>query len=125
MGMFDEIRCRYPLPVPGWEETLFQTKDTPEQWMEQYEIRADGTLWHEDYDIEDRSDPKAEGLLALCGCMTRVNCRWVNSDFTGEIRFCSLRKPEWIEFSAYFVKGAIALPVQLIEHQKPERKATT
>jgi hypothetical protein len=52
MGMFDYVKCHYPLPVKGAEDLIYQTKDTPSQWLDMYEIRADGTLWH-----EDRSDP--------------------------------------------------------------------
>ena len=43
MGMFDDIKCEYPLPddPPGiW----FQTKSLDRQ-LEPYAIRRDGTLW--------------------------------------------------------------------------------
>jgi hypothetical protein len=43
MGMFDELRCHYPLPVRGANDLLFQTKDTKQQLMDLYEIRDDGT----------------------------------------------------------------------------------
>lgn len=82
MGMFDYIRCKMPLPdgfeFQGW----FQTKDTDRQYMEHYEIREDGSLWIEEYDIEDRSNPKAAkgSLESLRGCMTRVNQRWVPAE---------------------------------------------
>ncbi len=40
MGMFDYLRCEYPLPdeapVDGW-----QTKDTPNQVLEKYVITRD------------------------------------------------------------------------------------
>ena len=43
MGMFDYLRCEYPLPdeapVDGW-----QTKDTPNQVLEKYVITRDGRL---------------------------------------------------------------------------------
>jgi hypothetical protein len=117
MGMFDSIRCKYPLPVEGANALHFQTKDTDEQALDEFEIREDGTLWREDYDIEDRSDPTAEGLLAMCGMMTRVNKRWVPCTFTGEICFYTFwdekvindddKTPGWIEFSAYFVGGKL------------------
>lgn len=103
MGLFDYLRCNYPLPVEGAELLEYQTKDTPAQWMDQYEIRADGTLWHENYDTEDRSDPNAEGFDRLFGCMTRVNKRWEPVLLTGEIVFYA----EDIEFSAYFVGGKL------------------
>jgi hypothetical protein len=41
--MFDYVRCEYPLPddapPEGW-----QTKDTPNQYMEKYTITEDGRL---------------------------------------------------------------------------------
>jgi hypothetical protein len=112
MGMFDYLRCHYPLSIDGANELEFQTKDTDAQYLEHYEIREDGTLWHQDYDIEDQSDPKAEGLTALIGMMTPVNQRWVPEPITGEIRFYSSldgkwEKNSWVEFSAYFIKGKL------------------
>jgi len=53
MGMFDDIRCEYRLPLPedqgelagrDWSKQKFQTKDLG-QGMGVYYIRADGTLW--------------------------------------------------------------------------------
>jgi hypothetical protein len=53
MGMFDDIRCEYPLPLPidqgelagkDWSKHGFQTKDLG-KGMDGYCIRADGTLW--------------------------------------------------------------------------------
>ena len=73
MGMFDELKCKYPLPIDGLSERIFQTKDTDSQFLDCYEIREDGTFWHEEYDIEDHSDHNAEGLEKFLGCMTRVN----------------------------------------------------
>lgn len=43
MGMFDCLRCEYPLPdeapATGW-----QTRDTPNQFLQEYVITADGRL---------------------------------------------------------------------------------
>ncbi len=107
MGMFDDLRCHYPLPREGANDLAYQTKDTPAQWLDLYEIRADGSLWHEAYDIEDRSDPNATGLLALRGSMTRVNKRWEPVRLTGEVRFYTDARGSWVEFSAYFVDGQL------------------
>lgn len=113
MGLFDYLRCKLPLPVAGANDLEFQTKDTDAQYMDHYEIREDGTLWHQEYDTEDRSDPTAEGLAALFGCMTRVNERWVQDDMTGEVRFYTsigstpTTTGEWVEFSAFFVRGQL------------------
>ena len=46
MGMFDEVVCRYPLPWPEVQDATWQSKGTPAQYLDQYEIRADGSLWH-------------------------------------------------------------------------------
>lgn len=110
MGLFDYVRCQYPLPVAGANAMEFQSKDTPQQYCEWYEIRGDGTLWHEDYDTEDRSDPNAEGLMALAGSATRVNKRFEQCLMTGEVRFYTGTGPPddgWLEFSAYFVEGKL------------------
>jgi hypothetical protein len=110
MGMFDNLKCSYPLPTnKNLQNNIFQTKHTPAQWLDLYEIREDGTLWHETYDIEDHSDPAAKGFLGkFIGCMTKVNKRWefVN-DFTGEIRFYTGNDKIWTEFSSYFVNGKL------------------
>ncbi len=124
MGMFDELTCLHPLPLPGMEGKLFQTKSTPNQYLDHYQIRQDGTLWHEAYEIEDRSDPSKKGLAGMVGCMTRVNKRWEPvPDFTGEIRFYDFQGTDftgWVEFSAYFVAGKISQPVQVIRNDPPD-----
>jgi hypothetical protein len=118
MGLFDYVTCAYPLPVADVAGRVWQTKDTGCPSMDRYEIRADGTLWHEDYDVEDRSDPTAEGIMRVAGMMSRVNKRWEQvPEFTGEIRFYSPKHEDgsnggfgrgWLEFSAYFVNGQLA-----------------
>ena len=141
MGMFDEITCKYPLPVEGANALNYQTKDTPRQFCDHYEIREDGTLWFQNYDTEDQSEagkwkrenpglPVPEHLDQFIGCITSVNLRWEPCDFTGEIRFYTMyaikdgkmvdteSRSGWIEWSAYFLKGAIQ-QVNLIENREP------
>lgn len=46
MGLFDEIVCEYPLP-DGWippAGTLFQTKDTEDQYLSRFTLGSDGML---------------------------------------------------------------------------------
>ena len=136
MGMFDRLKCLYPLPLEGANALDYQTKDTPAQFLDQYEIRDDGTLWHEEYDTEDQSEagrwqkehpgeelPKSMGLLSLMGCMTKINGRWIQeAGITGEIRFyTSLGKDHsgWIEWSAYFVNGKLN-QIHLITNTPPK-----
>ena len=123
MGMFDHIRCKYPLPVSGLSERVFQTKDTEHQALDMYEIREDGSLWREEYDIEDHSNPNAEGLERFTGCMSRVNKRWVPETITGEICFYDFPTGNhndggWVEFSAYFVDGKLR-EINLIKNKPP------
>lgn len=110
MGMFDYIRCNYPLPLAGANELEFQTKNTPAQFLERYEIRPYGSLWHEDYDVEYQSDPGAAtgSFESLFGCAVRVRRRWERCDMTGEVCFyTSMADKNWVEFSAYFVAGQL------------------
>ena len=57
MGMFDYLRCSYQLPVEGANARNYQTKDTPAQLLDKYEIREDGTLWHQPVDYSENTDP--------------------------------------------------------------------
>ena len=121
MGMFDNIKCSYKLPIEkDFSKEVFQTKNTPAQWLDHYEIREDGTLWHENYDTEDRSDPNKEGLARLFGSMTKINKRWeFVKDFIGEIRFYTVYNSSkyYIEFSSYFVNG-ILKELHLIKNEE-------
>lgn len=104
MGMFDYIR---------YKENTYQTKDTPRQLMDIYEIREDGTLWFENYEsewIEDKND-------WLGGHMIHKNKRWEQEkNFTGEIFFYEYDgKGKDIEISSYFVNGELKHLVVLKE----------
>ena len=152
MGMFDDLRTEFPLPrwKRQFQRVKFQTKDTPAQFLDEYVIRKDGTLWHQEYDTEDHSEaglwkkahpgkrlPKRlrTGLAGLCGCMTRVNRRWRKVKFDGEIQFyrsviehgqagqSKVLDHGWVCFSAYFVAGKLALPIRCIEF-RPGKLAT-
>lgn len=104
--MFDYINVKYPLPLEDANDLGYQTKNTPSQLLDYYEIREDGTLWHQNYDIEDHSDPNAEGIARIFGMLTRVNERWEPvPDFTGEIVFYHVTKSKWLEWSSYFENG--------------------
>lgn len=121
MGMFDEIVCDIELPRIGKTDMVFQTKDTPEQYIDQYKIDGEGRLWHEAYDIVDKSEAakwRAEhpdepepdwGWEAYLGSMSRNNKRMEPCDMTGEVRFYTHigkgSDGEWFEFSAYFIDG--------------------
>lgn len=119
MGMFDYLKCKYPLPDAGANDLEYQTKDTPAQFLDHYEIRADGSLWHLAYDIEDKSDPHAEGFARWAGRISYVNERWEPVPFTGEIRFYHYANETRTEFSAYFVNGMLNLLTPIGEEPIP------
>ena len=126
MGMFDNLICKYKLPTDrDLSNEVFQTKNTPAQWTDLYEIREDGTLWHEIYETEDHSDPSKQGFARFFGCMTRVNKHWAPvSDFIGEIKFYTTldNNKAWIEFSSYFVDGKLKELHSLGEKELPQRE---
>lgn len=66
MGMFDRVRCRYPLP--HHQDAEFQTEDLAriardEPWLggflDEYEISEDGRLTRHVHEREWREDPKS------------------------------------------------------------------
>lgn len=106
MGMFDEVRCHYPLPVEGANALHYQTKDTDCN-LDQYEIREDGTLWLQERDWDD-----AKGEYA--------NHRWVPHALTGQLCFYTFAAPKdrgWISWMAFFDEGKLLQPPKLLEHR--------
>jgi len=105
MGMFDDLVIEgdlHPNVSPG---SRWQTKSLGCD-MDKYKLDAEGQLWHEDYDIEDRSDPNAEGFERLIGMSAQVNQRWVKSDWTGELYFYnSVPDKGWVECKSIIVRG--------------------
>lgn len=96
MGMFDYIKYR------GDE---YQTKDTPRQLMDNYEIRDD-VLWYESYD----GDWMADDDTLFGGYLEKKNVRWEPlMYFDGQIRFyrSGANRDTWIEYKALFMNGKI------------------
>lgn len=86
MGMFDDLRCEWPLPShPEMQGRTFQTKDTPSQYLDPYLIDREGRLCERVCDYED-----VPGEVDAFGFKRRraVNCRWIPlSDFHGDVLF--------------------------------------
>ena len=111
MGMYDNLRCEYPLPGdPG--DIEFQTKDF-DSILNEYRITVDGKLLIEEYDIEDRSDPNATGFMRFVGSMTRIPKGYKPVDFTGYVNFYGkgFERPaletDWFEYIATFEHGML------------------
>ena len=110
--MFDNIKCELPLPglpqgildrwvVDGEEintsEVIFQTKDTPNQYMSLYKIDSEGQLYEEkvegywEEDAKDAKDDTEEKSflhsLSLRGKYHETSCEWVKVSFNGSVNF--------------------------------------
>lgn len=90
MGYFDYIECNMELPIEGFNGRRFQTKDTPAQRCEFYQISDDGDLIFDSY----KADP--------CKCT-----------LTGAIVFYDFvnNGEGWVEFEANFKNGKIDKPI--------------
>lgn len=107
MGLFDEVRCKYPLLAPKVQSELFQSKDTPSQYLDLYEIREDGTLWHDAYDLRIEDDDSSPMGIR----MHRDNPRWKQVLYEGEleIHHCVGTAPDgtWYSFRFWFRNGIV------------------
>ena len=93
----------------------YQSKDTPEQALDNYKIEQDTTsgkwyLWYEEYDAEWVD---GEGLFG--GNIRQSNHRWIRcDDFDGLIRFYYYRTEEdQEEYQALFMDGQM-LKIKLV-----------
>lgn len=108
MGMFDYINYQ------GHE---YQTKDTPEQGMETYEIRGN-ELWFDEVKREWVKDDKA----FFGGYLKDISHEWkFCNKFDGLIRFYredkdsgGFKANEWIEYKALFMDGKV-IKIERIE----------
>jgi hypothetical protein len=103
MGMFDYINYN------GHE---YQTKDTPEQGMETYEIRGD-ELWYKQVEREWVENENDNSFLP--GYLQEVSHEWkFCKNFDGLIRFYredldsgGYKNDAWIKYKALFMDGKI------------------
>ena len=111
MGMFDWVE---------WEGQRYQSKDTPNQLLDEYRIDENGVLWVEEYDAEWVRD---EGLFG--GSIKQSNHRWRPcEEFSGKMRFYRENRDRggwnmdaWTEFEAEF-KCGLMINLQLIEGER-------
>lgn len=109
MGMFDELRCEYPLPdgfKPPWP---FQTQDTPAQHLELYVLTADGRLRHE----------RTGDILPYHGALTFYTTNICASGSQGVITKDNT-PPWWAEYVALFDHGTL-LNLKGNKHHETDR----
>lgn len=99
MGMYDAIRCDYPLPDPELQDAEFQTKDLG-QTLSRYRITADGRLClsREVVDIFDEGHraPHREEPRSM-----------EDKRYHGDINFYTYVGEQRVEYHARFTHGVI------------------
>ena len=96
MGLFDHVRCDYPLP-DGKPGGSFQTKSFDAPYLEQYRITAEGRL------LYDRARYAADPPNKLVD--------WIDTNFHGVLNFYDYvdETKEWREFNAIFTHGQLEM----------------
>jgi hypothetical protein len=145
--MYDHIKVEYPLQslpqdlIDLWQgDIVFQTKDTPDQYMSLYKIDGDGRLWYEERETEwvEPVDPDGESIMDSLGHMKTISTSWKGVNFHGTINFYegynhkeykfefnSGESKEWqryemgwIEYQALFKDGQM-ISIDLVRDDKP------
>lgn len=99
MGMFDRLKCSYPLPDEEVQDEYFQTKDL-ENGLLEYEIVEGGWLFKTRDFAEDDSWDTVEleypEIVRYTGCI----------NFYTFLNHHQIRNT-WYEYQAYFVNGKL------------------
>jgi len=117
MGMYDDIICKYPLPLPqdtkGYIPNGFQTKDLDND-LDCYEIREDGTLWLRECEREyTEGDPNGKTFFEKFGMVKETKVWWTHVKTTSTIRMYDYSNYSdgpydyWVEFEIVFIDGVI------------------
>ena len=112
MGVFDYLAVEMPLPDGQADEGhVYQTKDTPVQFMENHTITKDGRLIH--HTVRRYSTPKDKlpypdaepgTLLALGGIISSEPAGDVDLEWHGYLHFIG-RAKDYKEYRAKFTDG--------------------
>ena len=117
MGMYDDIVCKYPLPLPedtkGFRPRGFQTKDL-DNALDCYEIREDGTLWLRECEREyTEGNPDGKTWSEKFGIIKEAKVWWTHVKTTRTIRMYDYNNYNdgpydyWVEFEIVFIDGVI------------------
>jgi hypothetical protein len=118
MGMFDDVVCKYSLPLPedpkGYCNDRYQTKDF-DNALDLYEIREDGTLWlyAAEYEYTD-GNPNGKSLTERLSSRKEIKRWWEPvTNVTNQIRMYAFdtdandKYDYWIEYKLTFVNGKV------------------
>jgi hypothetical protein len=127
MGMFDDVVCKYSLPMPedpkGYSGVVnFQTKDL-ENALSLFEIREDGTIWKQYHNWEFvPGDPLSKKLLERTGRARSVHKWYVQEKITRDVEIYSYQVSNetdndyWISYQIKFIDGII-VEVKLLQFE--------
>ena len=103
MSVFDNVRCKYSLPNSQAQGLDFQTKCTPALFTDNYEITAEGRLFHEAYDTKWIDDPSAPFGFYMHG----ENLRWEPVNFRGQLEIHACHDRRWYSYLFWFKAGRV------------------
>ena len=122
MGMYDNIKCDYPLPDTEVQCEIFQTKDF-DCLMEDYTITNEGKLIHHTVRIEEVPEQEREyygkpewdekPFVRMFGCIRSIPAGDVEVPFHGDIYFYTYlgdinsNDKERYEYMAGFTRGLL------------------
>ncbi len=116
MGMFDYLICESPLlPQEHQSVAVWQTKDTPSQFLETYRISPDNRLiWEEvKYDGWVEGNPASTNLFDRLGHLKSTLMGDKPVPFHGYLTFYANAGSEFIEYRAKFTDDVCVLITRL------------
>lgn len=123
MGMFDYIKCEYPVPDTEVQHHSFQTKDF-NNLMDTYTISNEGRLiYHKTKTVEVPKEERPywgkpewdeDGLFSLIGSQRNIPVADIDMDFHGILNFYTYigdvnsdSDYVWYEYNAKFTEGQL------------------
>lgn len=116
MGMFDEIKCEYPLLDKEVQFEMFQTKNF-NNVMDHYTITEKGRLiWHKTrYELVPEEERRYYGtpeweedtIYQSLGSIRSIPVADIDVQHHGVIRFYTSKGGEWFEYEAKFTDGQV------------------
>jgi len=130
MGMFDTIKCYFPLPGAPEEiqNDSFQTKDL-ENLLDNYTITYEGRLIHhsmEWYSVEEKDRPyygkpewDSKPIFRIFGCLKSKFLGDIDTKYHGMLRMYTLSKNSetWYEYELKFTDGTLVDVRRIMEKE--------
>ena len=130
MGMYDDIKCDYPLPDTEVQDKTFQTKDF-DCLLEEYLITKEGKLIHhtvrqeivpeEEREYYGKPEWDEKPFVRMFGMLRSIPTGDVVVPHHGDIRFYTyLGDPnsddvKWYEYEARFTEGVLTSIKRIVD----------